>query len=127
LIIVIRHATRQLRLSALIAAFVCSGVLNFSAHAATGTATYYADRFEGRKTASSETFRQNEMTAAHNALPFGTRVKVTNLLNGRSVVVRVNDRMHARNRILIDVSKSATAALGFVRAGKTSVLLEIVR
>ena len=95
--------------------------------AATGTATYYADHFEGRTTANSETFVQDRLTAAHNSLPFGTRVRVTNLTNGRSVVVRVNDRMGRNNRTLIDLSKRAAGELGFLRDGRASVRLEVVR
>lgn len=94
--------------------------------AATGTATFYADRFDGKSTASSETFDQDRLTAAHNSLPFGTEVKVTNLRNGRSVVVRVNDRMHRGNATLIDLSKRAARELGFVRDGRANVLLEII-
>ncbi len=98
-----------------------------AAWAATGTATYYADRFEGRATANSETFDQDLLTAAHNSLPFGTKVKVTNLENGRSVIVRVNDRMRRHNKTLIDVSKRAARELGFVRDGRSKVHLEVIR
>ena len=58
----------------------------------TGYASYYADKYDGRKTSNGEVFRQNKSTAAHKTLPFGTRVKVTNTANGKSVKVRVNDR-----------------------------------
>jgi rare lipoprotein A len=95
--------------------------------AATGTATFYSDRFEGRSTASSETFDQDRLTAAHHSLPFGTQVKVTNLHNGRAVVVRINDRMHRNTPTLIDVSKRAARELGFLRDGRASVMLEIIR
>lgn len=95
--------------------------------AATGTATFYADRFEGKSTASTETFDQDRLTAAHHSLPFGTEVKVTNLRNGRSVVVRVNDRMPRRNAGLIDLSKRAARELGFLRHGRAKVQLEIIR
>lgn len=121
-----RPIAKRFNLNALMAAFVCCCMLSVQVHAATGTATYYADRFEGRTTANSETFAQEKLTAAHNSLPFGTRVKVTNLVNGNSVVVRVNDRMHSRNPTLIDVSKKAAKELGCVRAGRVPVLLEIV-
>lgn len=95
--------------------------------AQTGVASYYADRFHGRRTASGERFDQSELTAAHRTLPFGTRVRVTNLANGRDVVVTINDRgPHRRGRVL-DVSKAAARALGFVGAGLARVRLEVLR
>ena len=121
-----RPVARRFHLSALFAAFLSCCAIVLEVQAATGTATFYADRFEGRQTANSETFEQDKLTAAHNSLPFGTRVKVTNLVNGNSVVVRVNDRMHHRNRTLIDVSKRAAKELDFVRDGRVPVRLEIV-
>ena len=82
-----------------------------SAAPATGEASYYAARFQGRPTASGERFDNNQLTAAHRTLPFGTKVRVTNLSNVRSVVVRVNDRgPYARGRI-IDLSSVEQAAL----------------
>src|ERR1700741_3187623 len=66
-----------------------------------GTASYYADKFNGRRTANGEIFSNNEMTAAHNTLPLGTYVKVTNLRNGRSVIVRITDRLHHKNTRII--------------------------
>src|SRR5262245_47378546 len=73
----------------------------------TGTASFYAHRFHGHKTASGEIYDENELTAAHRTLPFGTQVRVTNLKNDRSVVVTVNDRgPHNRHR-LIDLSRHA--------------------
>jgi rare lipoprotein A len=62
-----------------------------------GQASYYANKFEGRKTATGEIFKQNQLTAACNVLPLGTWVRVTNLSNGKSVVVRTNDRLHVEN------------------------------
>lgn len=110
-------------------AFAAGSILLIAAlpaWSATGTATFYADKFDGRQTASSEQFDQDDLTAAHKSLPFGSEVKVTNLRNGRSVVVRVNDRMHRRNHTLIDVSKRAARELGFVRDGRTDVRLEVL-
>lgn len=90
----------------------------------TGKASYYADKFEGRRTASGETFRQNNMTAAHRTLPFGTKVKVINLANGRSVKVRVNDRgPYAQGRI-IDLSKKAARKLGIISTGVSPVEIQ---
>lgn len=88
-----------------------------------GRATWYGAKFHGRRTSSGERFDMNRFTAAHEFLPFGTRVRVRNLANGREVVVRINDRApHLGNRI-IDLSKAAAAALGFVKTGEASVVL----
>lgn len=89
----------------------------------TGKASYYADKFNGRKTASGEVFRNGKKTAAHKTLPFGTQVKVTNLRNGRSVKVRINDRgpfVAGRN---IDLSKKAARKIGMVQEGVGNVKL----
>ncbi|ERI52900.1 hypothetical protein N878_17200 [Pseudomonas sp. EGD-AK9] len=90
----------------------------------TGKASYYGDRHHGRKTASGERFDQHALTAAHRSLPFGTRVRVTNLSNERSVVVRINDRgPFVRGRI-IDVSRAAAERLGMLRSGVVPVRVE---
>ncbi len=96
-----------------------------------GEATYYADKFEGRKTASGIPFRQNQMVAAHRGFPFGTVLRVTNLRNDRAVTVRVVDRgpwgarAEARNTI-IDLSRRAANQLGYVSAGRTPVQVEVL-
>jgi len=90
----------------------------------TGVASFYSSRFQGRRTASGEVYDETKMTAAHNKLKFGTRIKVTNLRNGKSVIVRVNDRMHARNARLVDVSRAAAIQLGFIKRGLTRVKVE---
>lgn len=88
-----------------------------------GRASWYGARFHGRRTSSGERFDMNDLTAAHGTLRFGTRVRVRNVANGREVVVRINDRgPRARNRI-IDLSKAAAAALGFLQAGEAPVVL----
>lgn len=89
-----------------------------------GKASYYADKFQGRKTASGETFRQNKMTAAHQTLPFGTKVKVTNLDNGKTVKVRVNDRGPFVAGRIIDLSKKAARKLGMTQAGVANVKIK---
>ncbi len=89
-----------------------------------GKATYYADKFNGRRTASGERFCQDSLTCAHKTLPFGTMVKVTNLTNHKSVVVRVNDRGPFKQPRIIDLSKSASAAIGGVKPGIVTVSLE---
>lgn len=92
----------------------------------TGKASFYADKFEGTPTASGEKYRHNKFTAAHKTLPFGTRVKVTNLGNNESVEVIINDRgPYVENRIL-DLSKSAAEKLGFVSQGLAEIRLEVV-
>ena len=89
-----------------------------------GKASYYARKFHGRSTASGRAYDENELTAAHRSLPFGTSVRVTNLANQKSVVVRVIDRgPFVRGRI-IDVSRAAAAQLGFLNKGVTTVRLE---
>jgi rare lipoprotein A len=93
---------------------------------AKGKASYYASRHHGRRTASGERLNNNAFTAAHRELPFGTRVKVTNLSNDRSVVVRITDRgPHTRGR-LIDLSQAAARELGMLRAGVAQVRVESV-
>lgn len=94
------------------------------APADTGIASFYSSRFQGRTTASGEVYDENKMTAAHNRLKFGTRIRVTNLHNGRSVIVRVNDRMHSRNPRLVDLSRAAAIQLGFIKRGLTRVRVE---
>ncbi len=91
-----------------------------------GTASYYAHKFHGRTTASGEIYDENRLTAAHPKLPFGTLVRVTNLSNNRSVVLKVNDRGPTSGKRIIDVSFRAAQKLDFVREGIVRVRLEIV-
>lgn len=91
---------------------------------AEGTASYYGRAHHGKRTASGERFDQNALTAAHRTLAFGTRVKVTNLDNGRSVVVRINDRGPFGRGRIIDVSKAAAEQLNMLRSGTARVRLE---
>lgn len=86
-----------------------------------GYATYYAKKFEGRKTTSGKRYRGKKMTAAHLSLPFGTVVTVTNLANGKSVDVVVNDRGPHSKKYIIDVSEGAAKELGFYRKGQSMV------
>jgi rare lipoprotein A len=88
-----------------------------------GIATYYHNRYRGRKTSSGAIYNSRKMTAAHPSLPLGQRLKVTNLANNRSVVVTVNDRCKKRNFELIDLSRAAASKLGFLRAGSTRVFM----
>src|SRR3954471_23301908 len=86
-----------------------------------GRASYYADKFQGRKTANGETFRQRKKTAAHRTLPFGTKVTVKNLSNGRKVKVRINDRGPFAKGRIIDLSKKAARKLDMLDAGVSNV------
>lgn len=92
-----------------------------------GKASYYADMFRGRKTASGEIFRQHKRTAAHRSLPFGTVVKVKNLRNGRTVKVRINDRGPFVDGRVIDLSKKAARRLGMLQDGVIPVELRYNR
>jgi rare lipoprotein A len=86
-----------------------------------GKGSYYADKFQGRATASGAKFDQHKMTAAHKTLPFGTKVKVVNLANGRSVKVTINDRGPFVAGRIIDVSKKAAEKLGITKTGVANV------
>lgn len=91
-----------------------------------GKASWYGTRFQGRRTASGERFNAYANTAAHRSLPFGTKVRVTNLRNGRSVVVRINDRgPNSRGRV-IDLSRAAAQSIGMLRSGTAPVRIEII-
>ncbi len=91
-----------------------------------GIASYYADAFHGKKTSSGEVFNMHDSTCAHRWLPFGTRLRVTNLDNGNAVIVRVNDRGPFHHGRLIDMSKGAAHALGMIRNGTARVRIEVV-
>jgi rare lipoprotein A len=91
-----------------------------------GYASFYGAEHHGKRTASGERFDARRLTAAHRTLPFGTRVRVTNLDNGRRVIVTVTDRGPYRRERVIDVSRRAAKDLGFLRAGTARVRLEVV-
>ena len=90
-----------------------------------GTASWYGDYFQGKQTASGEPFNMNDLTAAHPTLPLGTFVKVTNLRNGKAVVVRINDRGPVVDGRIIDLSYNAARALGFKERGLQTVRLDV--
>ena len=98
-------------------------ILSSKLHAVRGKATYYASKFHGRRTSNGDIFSNNKMTAAHLKLPFGTKVTVTNLDNGRSVDVRVNDRGPHTKAFIIDVSQAAAKELGFYGKGVANVVI----
>lgn len=89
-----------------------------------GIASYYHNKFEGRKTANGEIFSQKKMTAACNTLPLNCWVRVTNIRNKRSVIVRITDRMHHQNKRLIDMSRAAAVLLRYTGHGLTRVKVE---
>ena len=89
-----------------------------------GVASYYADKFDGRQTASSAVFHQNKLTAAHRTLPFGTRVKVKNISNGKTVKVTINDRGPFVQGRTIDLSKKAAKKIGMLQQGVAQVQMK---
>jgi rare lipoprotein A len=91
-----------------------------------GVASYYAEEFDGRKTSSGETYNMNDLTAAHQTLPFGTIVKVTNKATGKSVTVRINDRGPFLKDRIIDLSRSAAQKIGMIGPGTAEVHLEVL-
>lgn len=93
----------------------------------TGLASFYAKKFNGRKTANGEIYNDNLLTAAHRTLPLGTVVKVTNLRNGRQVTVRINDRGPFIKGRIIDLSRRAASEIGMIASGITQVKIETVK
>ena len=97
----------------------------------TGVASYYADSFQGRRTASGSTFDNRTLVAAHPSLPFGSIVRVTNLQNQRAVIVQIVDRGPADSvragGVIIDVSRATAERLNFVQAGRTKVRVEVLK
>ncbi len=126
------HRARQTRLYnvfyiSLLAIGISACGSSKSAFTQSGQGSYYADKFDGRPTASGVPYRPGQLTAAHNTLPFGTKIKVTNTRNGHSVNVVVNDRgPHAKGRI-VDVSKRAARKLDLLDAGVVPVQLKVLR
>jgi rare lipoprotein A len=91
-----------------------------------GIASYYADEFDGRTTANGETYDMNALTAAHRTLPFNSRVRVTNRENGKSVVVRINDRGPFKGDRIIDLSLAAAKAVGLIAHGTAPVTIDVL-
>ena len=131
---------RPLLLAALVLLAACSGSRVASksggkssaaaprgAYSQTGLGSYYANKFAGRATASGSTYRPGEMTAAHNTLPFGTLIRVTNTRNGRSVEVTVTDRGPHTKGYIVDVSRRAAVQLDIIEAGVVPVRLTVIR
>lgn len=96
-------------------------------HTESGKASFYAMKFQSRKTANGERFNQTALTAAHNKLPFGTKVKVTNVKNSKSVVVRINDRGPFIAGRIIDLSRSAFSVIGHLDTGILDVRVKVIQ
>ncbi|MCK9408657.1 MAG: septal ring lytic transglycosylase RlpA family protein [Bacteriovoracaceae bacterium] len=99
---------------------------NGKATSAKGIASYYADDFHGKKTANGEQFDMHALTAAHRSFPFNTKVKVTNMDNGKSCVVRVNDRGPFKLERIMDLSLGAAETLDMLKTGTANVMLEVL-
>lgn len=104
--------------------FVGCSFIPKTEYSQTGRASFYANKFHGRKTSSGEVFNQDNLTAAHKTLPFGTLVKVVNLSNDSVVIVKINDRLGNSSSSLIDLSLKAAQQLNFVRFGHVKVKVE---
>ena len=91
-----------------------------------GVASYYSDEFHGRKTANGETYDMYGLTAAHKTFPFNTEVRVTNLSNGKSIVLRINDRMPGYKGRIIDISFQAARELGMIISGTANVKVDVL-
>ena len=106
--------------------FLTIPALSQNEKAETGKATYYAKKFHGRKTSSGERLNNDSLTCAHRKHPFGTRLKVTNTKNGKSVIVRVNDRGPFSKGMIIDLTHAAAKAIDMMRSGVAKVEIEVV-
>jgi rare lipoprotein A len=91
-----------------------------------GIASYYADKFNGRPTANGEIYSHKKMTAACNILPLGTWIRVTNLKNNKTVIVKTNDRLHPRMKRIVDLSRLAAEKLAYTGRGITQVKVEVI-
>ncbi|UJF20396.1 septal ring lytic transglycosylase RlpA family protein [Shewanella sp. OMA3-2] len=92
-----------------------------------GQASYYSDKHQNRKTASGALYTHSQKTAAHRSLPFGSNVKVINTSNGKSVIVKINDRGPFVKGRIIDLSKSAFSSIGNISSGLINVKIEVVQ
>lgn len=101
-------------------------VLYYMPGGAEGFARYYANSFNGKRTTSGEIYQSKKLTAAHPTLPLGTLVKVVNLENNKSVVVKINDRCLEHEDVFIDLSREAARRLGFIKQGKARVRIAVI-
>ena len=115
-----------MRIFLILSFLLASFSIAFSQQSQTGEATYYSDKYQGRKTASGELYDRSKYTAAHRTLPFGALVQVTNIKSGQSVVVKINDMGPSKESRIIDLSYAAAEAIGVVRAGVAQVRLDVL-
>jgi len=120
-----KHSRRHVHIPRMLPTFIPAAREGY-ATVLRGRASWYGRRFQGRRTSSGERFNRHEYTCAHKTLPFGTRLRVTNIDNGVTVVVRVSDRGPFRHERIIDLAEVAARPLGLVEAGAASVVAEIV-
>lgn len=133
----LQFKTILLRLPVLLVALLISTVLMASKNeknattkekentkVSTGVASWYGPKFHGKKTATGDLFDMNDLTCASNRFPLGTWLRVTHLKTGKSIIVRVNDRMHPRMKRIIDLSKGAAKELGMLSVGIAQVSVE---
>lgn len=121
-----KSLTKAAMIAAMMAFVTPAFTLPAAATTINGIASWYGPGFHGRTTANGETFNTNRMTAAHKSLPFGTNVRVTNLENGRSVVVRINDRGPYHGARVIDLSHAAAVQIEMIQAGTANVEIEVL-
>lgn len=120
------HLPIYLLFSALALLSACSTQRSSPDTGVSGQASWYGAYHHGKKTASGERFNQNALTAAHRSLAFGTRVKVTNTLNNKSVVVRINDRGPYSKGRIIDLSRAAAKKIDMIQRGVVPVQLQVL-
>ena len=126
-----RSALGLLCVTMYLAALACSAAApktdsRWAGYTQSGKASYYASKFQSRKTASGELYDQAKKTAAHRKLPFGTKIRVTNTKNGKSVTVRVNDRGPFVKGRIVDLSASAFSRIAEMNAGIIDVKIEVI-
>ena len=126
-----RSAAGLLCVTMCLVALACSAAApktdpNWAGYTQSGKASYYAPKFQSRKTASGELYDQAKKTAAHRKLPFGTIIRVTNIENGESVTVKVNDRGPFVKGRIVDLSASAFKRIGDTKAGVIDVEIEVI-
>ncbi len=116
-------------ITVIMAALTCAApsLAGKEAYTEEGLASWYGKKFQGKKTASGEKFNMRKLTAAHRTLPFGTRVKVTRIENGKSVVVKINDRGPFVEGRIIDLSKAAAKKLDMINTGVARVRIKVVK
>lgn len=116
--------------AALLSLFLLPGISEAKAypdtHRLTGVSSYYGSFHHGRKTANGEVFNMNAMTAAHKTLPLGSKIKVTNLSNGKSAVLKVNDRGPYKHGRILDVSQGAAKKLDMIKTGTARVSIAVL-